>query len=211
MSGFPGGADSKEFACNVGEDPLEKGTATHSSTLARRIPWTEEPGGLHSMGSQRVGHGWATSTFTFLYCQSFYPFGVKTLYFSVVILEEFWKRAELPVLFSWCLSSLSIGTFSIQSGTPEPLAFQSCITCDPSLCCSLLQALPKSREPMKMHLAGSAFPEELIAFSSYHHKKKYTFIFWLTTSFSVMLLDCWVCCAVLSHSVIYSSSKSHGM
>ena len=38
------------------EDPLEKGTATHSSILAWRIPWTEEPGGLPSMGSQRVGH-----------------------------------------------------------------------------------------------------------------------------------------------------------
>ena len=38
------------------EDPLEKGMATHSSILAWRIPWTEEPGGLHSIGSQRVGH-----------------------------------------------------------------------------------------------------------------------------------------------------------
>ena len=38
------------------EDPLEKGTATHSSILARRISRTEEPGGLLFMGSQRVGH-----------------------------------------------------------------------------------------------------------------------------------------------------------
>ena len=37
------------------EDPLEKEMATHSSTLAWKIPWTEEPGGLQSMGSQRVG------------------------------------------------------------------------------------------------------------------------------------------------------------
>ena len=37
------------------EDPLEKGMATHSSILAWRIAWTEEPGGLQSMGSQRVG------------------------------------------------------------------------------------------------------------------------------------------------------------
>ena len=40
----------------VREDPLEKEMATHSSTLAWKIPWTEEPGGLQSMGSQRVGH-----------------------------------------------------------------------------------------------------------------------------------------------------------
>ena len=38
------------------EDPLEKGVATHSSILAWRIPWTEEPGVLQSMGSQRVGY-----------------------------------------------------------------------------------------------------------------------------------------------------------
>ena len=38
------------------EDPLEEGMATHSSILARRIPWTEEPEGLQSMGLKRVGH-----------------------------------------------------------------------------------------------------------------------------------------------------------
>ena len=43
------------------EDPLEKGIATYSSILAWRIPWTEEPGGLQSMGLQRVRHGLATS------------------------------------------------------------------------------------------------------------------------------------------------------
>ena len=43
------------------EDLLEKEMATHSSTLAWKIPWTKEPGGLQSMGSQRVRHDWATS------------------------------------------------------------------------------------------------------------------------------------------------------
>ena len=38
------------------EDPLEKEMATHSSILAWRIPWTEEPGGVQAMGLQRVGH-----------------------------------------------------------------------------------------------------------------------------------------------------------
>ena len=41
------------------EDPLEKGMATHSSIFAWRIPWTEEPGGLHSIGWQRVRHDWS--------------------------------------------------------------------------------------------------------------------------------------------------------
>ena len=43
------------------EDPLEKEMATHSSILAQRIPWTEEPGRLQSTGSQRVRHDWASS------------------------------------------------------------------------------------------------------------------------------------------------------
>ena len=62
--GFPGASDSKESACNAGdpssiprlEDPLEEGMASHSSILAWKIPWTEEHGGLQSIGSQRVRH-----------------------------------------------------------------------------------------------------------------------------------------------------------
>ena len=58
VRGFPGGSDSKVSACNVGdpvqslgqEDALEKEMATHSSTLAWKIPWTEEPARLQSMG-----------------------------------------------------------------------------------------------------------------------------------------------------------------
>ena len=50
-----------------GEDPLEEGMATHSSILAWRIPWTEEPGGLQSMGSQRVGHDRVTHAFLHLW------------------------------------------------------------------------------------------------------------------------------------------------
>ena len=77
LLGFPGGSEVKVSVWNVGDpglipgsgrspgegkipwrrkDPLEKETATHSSTLAWRIPWREEPGRLQSMGSQRVGH-----------------------------------------------------------------------------------------------------------------------------------------------------------
>ena len=43
------------------QDPLQKEMAAHSSILAWRIPWMEEPGGIQSTGSQRVGHNWATS------------------------------------------------------------------------------------------------------------------------------------------------------
>ena len=60
--GFPSGSDSKESACNTGdlgsipgsERSPREGMATHSSILSWRILWTEEPGGLQSMGLQRV-------------------------------------------------------------------------------------------------------------------------------------------------------------
>ena len=58
--GFPGGSDGNETACNAGnlgqEDPLEKEMAIHSSILAWKILWPEEPGSLQSMGLQRVRH-----------------------------------------------------------------------------------------------------------------------------------------------------------
>ena len=57
--GFPAGSDGKESSCKCrrpGFDPLEEGVVTHFSILAWRIPWTEKPGGLQSMGSQRVRH-----------------------------------------------------------------------------------------------------------------------------------------------------------
>ena len=61
---FTGGSDGKASAYNAEtrvqslgrRDPLEKGMVTHSSTLAWKIPWIEEPGRLLSMGLQRVGH-----------------------------------------------------------------------------------------------------------------------------------------------------------
>ena len=61
--GFPGGSDAEESACSAGDLGLIRGlgklpgegNATHSSILAWRIPWTEEPGALQSMGLQRVG------------------------------------------------------------------------------------------------------------------------------------------------------------
>ena len=50
---------------SVFEDPLEKEMAAHSGTIAWKIPWTEEPGRLQSMGSQRIGHNWVTPLSTF--------------------------------------------------------------------------------------------------------------------------------------------------
>ena len=66
---LPWWLNGEESACNSGaaqdtvwslgqQNPLEKGTATHSSILAWKIPWTEKPGGLQSTGSQIIGHHW---------------------------------------------------------------------------------------------------------------------------------------------------------
>ena len=73
--GFPGGWEVKVSASmqetwvrSLGlEDPLEKEMAIHSNTIAWKIPWTEEPGRLQSMGSRRVGYDWATSFSLSLY------------------------------------------------------------------------------------------------------------------------------------------------
>ena len=70
VEGFPGGSDGKESTFNARDldlipglgRSLEKGVAIHSSILAWRIPWTEEPGRLQSMVFQRVGYDWATNT-----------------------------------------------------------------------------------------------------------------------------------------------------
>ena len=68
MGRFPGNppATQETWVQSLGrEDPLEEEMATHSRILAWRIPWTEEPGRLQSMGSQRVGRDQANDTFTF--------------------------------------------------------------------------------------------------------------------------------------------------
>ena len=56
------------------EGPLEKGLATHSSSLVWEIPCIEEPGDLQSMGSQRVRHNWVTNTFNFFHITVGYKF-----------------------------------------------------------------------------------------------------------------------------------------
>ena len=69
--GFLGGSDGKESTCNVGDPGLTlasgrspgEGNGNHSCILAWKIPWAEEPGGLQSMGWQRVRHDWVTNTY----------------------------------------------------------------------------------------------------------------------------------------------------
>ena len=71
------------------EGPLEKETAPHSSTIAWKVPWTEEPGGLQFMGSQRVRHDWACASFTEpKFCCYFYPLMLILKVICMVIIRE---------------------------------------------------------------------------------------------------------------------------
>ena len=82
------------------EDLWEKEMATHSSILAWRIPWMEDPGGLQSMGSQRVGHDWAT---------------------SLCYQPGLWTRAGSSIQFSRSVVSNSLRLHGLQhSGLPCP-------------------------------------------------------------------------------------------
>ena len=56
LDSVPGGSDETQVQSLGPEDPLEKAMATHARTLAWKIPWTEEPGRLQSVGLKRVGH-----------------------------------------------------------------------------------------------------------------------------------------------------------
>ena len=102
--GFPGGASGKESTCNTGDirdtssipgsrRGPQGGMATQSSILAWRIPWTEEPGRLSSMGLQRVGHNWSNLAHIYVHMYTYvdnkkfttspiwYPFLTFPIYF----------------------------------------------------------------------------------------------------------------------------------
>ena len=109
--------------------------AIHSSTLAWKIPWTEEPDRLQPMGSQRVGHDWATSLFTFMkearFTAHWFPFSAHSQFFqSLVPVCLSCHRA-----FTQALPSVgSILLFSVHYLIPIHLS-------DPSLAFSLLSSL----------------------------------------------------------------------
>ena len=98
--GFPGGTSGKEssWQCrkhekwvqSLGqEDPLEKGMTTHSSILAWRILWTEEPGGLQSIRSQRVRHDWSDSARTHA-CANTSPLSHSLRYRILAVTAGMW-------------------------------------------------------------------------------------------------------------------------
>ena len=86
------------------EDPLEKETATHSSILAWRIPWTEKHGGLQSIGSQRVRHNWVANTHALasLVAQLVQnPPAMQETGFDPWVGKVPWRRQQLPLPLFW--------------------------------------------------------------------------------------------------------------
>ena len=115
----------------LGEDvPLEEGMSTHSSILAWKIPWIEEPGELQSIGLQRVRHGWSDST----HIHHFFWFHVSAQFSSVQSLSRvrlfvtLWtaaRQASLSITNSWSL--------------PKPTSIESVMPSNHLIpCCPLL-------------------------------------------------------------------------
>ena len=99
------------------EDPLEKGMTTHSSVLALRIPWIEEPGGLEFVGSQRVRHNWATNSIILYQTHTY----IHTRFSAVTTV--------LPK----CMPLASLITISLSTGLPWWLSwYRICLQCGKS-------------------------------------------------------------------------------
>ena len=120
--GFPGGSVVKNppvkqetWVRSLGrEDPLEKGMKTHSNILAWEIPWREEPGGLQSMGSQRVRHNWVTNTHTSVWTHM--SFNLYT-YLCTYIQINIEKDTDVCLCVRVCISlfTIAVSTFDISS------------------------------------------------------------------------------------------------
>ena len=91
---------------------LEKEMATHSSILAWRIPWTEEPGGLQSMGSQRIGHDWVTNTHTHTHCEPSHSIECHLLLQGIFPTQEL--NPGLLHLLCWQADSLLLSHWGSQ-------------------------------------------------------------------------------------------------
>ena len=137
MMGFPGGAvvknppdnaDLRNTVLSLGqEDPLEKEMATHSNILAWRILWTEEPGGLQSMGSHRVGHAWSDLAHTHksMYCllvSFILPLFLLYTFFSINLMLFFYFMSSIGLLPTFLFFLITVIEFTI-----SPLRFSKSI------------------------------------------------------------------------------------
>ena len=100
------------------EDPLEKGMAPHSSILAWRILWKEEPGGLQSMGSQRVRHDWATNFNNKVLPTNFYW---GKIYNKICCFNHLKCTMEWHQLHSPCCATVTTSSYSFDQHPRQKL------------------------------------------------------------------------------------------
>ena len=102
------------------EEPMKKGTAIHSSILAWRIPWTKEPGRVQFMGSQRVGHDWATFTYIYIYAYIFVQHAISLVCSGITLIPasslshrvaRWWER----LAWEWSLSRADVPAGRVSS------------------------------------------------------------------------------------------------
>ena len=149
----------KESTCNAGDlgsfpgsgNPLEKGTATHSSILAWRIPWREGHGGLQSMGVQRAGHNLTANAFTSLFNIQFTA--DTAIYLAIALWMEAWLFPDFNGNMAFHFINLSyIKLLWIDNQTV--VAFLLKRVCKPYSCTCILIMLLFSDRITKVSLCG---------------------------------------------------------
>ena len=109
------------------EEPVEKEMATHSSILAWIIPWTEEPGRLQSMGSQGVGHNWATNIYIYAVWGCYCPWIWDTIHLTMTRDTYLTATICLPILhIKWGNPSIKCNKFFLARSKHRPFLKRLC-------------------------------------------------------------------------------------
>ena len=113
------------------EDPLEEGLATHFSILARKIPWTEEPGGLPSIGLQRVGHNWSNWATNQLLLNAYPRTETKTHLGCTALTNRLWALQNLcREGFCCCAQTILVETHVLTVDLDTTSSFATRQLCD---------------------------------------------------------------------------------
>ena len=137
------------------EDPLEKEMATHSNILAWKIPWTEEPGRLQSLGSQRVRHDWVTHTHTHTHTHKSYwfCFSQKSIIHSLIVFD---RLGLIIVTLHW----QGYGSFARRmfQQSDSLCNTHSWLSVVPHHCLEEGSPYPKDPCPLYSHTSGFPYP-----------------------------------------------------
>ena len=126
------------------KDPLKKEMATHSSTLAWKIPWPEEPGRLQFMWSQRVGHNWVTSlSLSQFWISQLSMFGSVASWPTYRFLRRWVRWSGIPIsliIFQFVVIHIAKGFSVVNEAEVDVFLEFSCFFCDPTDVGNLISA-----------------------------------------------------------------------